>query len=96
MKDLMKIRLRCDGPEAWKFRFEDAETGKLLPVMDFTIDVKDHVMTVNCTLMVSEVEIDGVINLAEMVKQLTAEPEPETVDGWAERTVSLIIGGGDA
>lgn len=93
MADLMKLRLRGDGPEAWKFRIEDAETGRLLPVMGFTLAVTDGVLTLNATLMVSDVDVEGLISIPALVKQLTAEPEPETVDGWAARTVSLVLDG---
>lgn len=95
MTDLMKLRLRGDGPDAWRFRIEDAETGKCLPVMNFTLDVKDGVMTLDCTLMVSDVEIEGLVNIGKMLADLASEPEPESVDGWAQRTVSLIIDGDD-
>lgn len=89
MPDLMKLRLRGDGPEAWRFRIEDAETGKVLPMMGFTLEAQDNVLTLTCQLMVSECNVEGVISIPDLIRQVG--PVPESADEWTARTVALVL-----
>lgn len=89
--ELMRLRLRGDGPKSWKFRIEDADSGKLLPVMDFTLSSTDGILTLTATLMVSDVEIEGVVNIGAALKALAAKPEPETVEEFAASTLALVL-----
>ena len=89
MADMIKLRLHADGPEGWRFRIEDAETGKVLPVMNFTIDVRNDVVAITTTLMLSEVDVAGLVNIQDLIRQ--AEIDPETTDEWVARTVALVL-----
>lgn len=67
MDDMVRIRVKRCGdskanPEWWQFRFEDADTGKLLPVADFKLrggfnGGRDFI-TAEVTIEINEIDIE--------------------------------------
>lgn len=60
---MMRIRVRADGPEAWRLVVENAETGEMLPVMAnslTTIEVEPRgVITISVKMIVSQLDFSG-------------------------------------
>lgn len=78
---IMKIRVVGKSSNIHTWKFEDAETGNIIPVSSFTIsgDVRDKTQwgIVQATLRVdidlAEIEVDGLV--------MTRPAAKETVDG---------------
>lgn len=76
MVDHLKIRIESDGPEAWKLKIIDAETGRSLPVQwghgghDIVLCERDGVLVARVDLVVWEIDLEMLAQVTETVEYL--------------------------
>lgn len=100
--DMLKVRVKISGPEAWQCRVEDAETGKLLPFMveGLSIAIKDGAWTLSGSLVVCEVEAEVHADATEVVERFrlmdgalvrVTSPDPSPASETADAAMEGII-----
>lgn len=68
----IKVRIKVDGPEAWQFRVEDAETGRLIPcrALRLELDPTGDMTWLRADLLVEEADLTILADI-----KLWKEPE---------------------
>lgn len=76
MSDMLRVRITRTGdpksnPEWWQFRFEDADTGRMLPVTDYEIVGGYHngheSLMAKITIYVHEIDVEMPMQVTEVV-----------------------------
>jgi hypothetical protein len=78
MTDMMKVRIETFGPEFWRIKVTDAETGKSLPVLwdekhgiDLRID--NYCLVAHVTLEIHEVDSEILAQVQEKIERVSPE-----------------------